>query len=245
VWYVIWPRPRDSLVVVTNHGLRWGRRWMCRGAPIKEVTSPSTTVRASLGAASPGWGGCSNGPQVVEEDGLGQWAEVVIADSRDTAEGVGSGSPPLGIFLLLHKHALTNLLTTRTFKDRRGTRHGFIKSDLTGLHNSVSFKVKYTICMRVRSMTWFTGGWEAATIFPWRQGSQTKSFLNFNLGNPQIRSSELNQASKSKLKWPSLLCHFQSSKVDPATKHREVRKEWEKSAQKTLPKGTIWQIRFP
>ena len=29
----------------------------------------------------------------------------------------------------------------------------FVKSDLTGLHYSVSFKVKYTICMRVRSIT--------------------------------------------------------------------------------------------
>ena len=60
----------------------------------------------------------------------------------------------IGIFLLLlHKGALTNLLITCTFKDRRGTRHGFIESDLTGLHNLVSFKVKYTICMRVRGIT--------------------------------------------------------------------------------------------
>jgi len=93
-------------------------------------------------------------------------------------------------------------------------------------------------------MTWFIGGWEAATIFPWRQGWQTKSFSNFNLGNPRIKSSELNLASKSKLKWPSLLCHFQSSEEDPTTKHREEPKEWEKSARKTQPKGTIWQTRF-
>jgi hypothetical protein len=61
---------------------------------------------------------------------------------------------PIGAFLIfLNKDALTNLLITCIFKDRRGTRHGFIKSDLTGLHNSVCFKVKYTICMRVRSIT--------------------------------------------------------------------------------------------
>ena len=33
------------------------------------------------------------------------------------------------------------------------TRHGFDECDLTGLHNSVSFKVRNTICMRVRSIT--------------------------------------------------------------------------------------------
>jgi hypothetical protein len=62
------------------------------------------------------------------------------------------GITPIDIFLL-HKDAFTNLLITYTFKDRRGTRHGFIESDLTGLHHSVSFKVKYMICMRVRSLT--------------------------------------------------------------------------------------------
>jgi hypothetical protein len=40
-----------------------------------------------------------------------------------------------------------------TLKDKSGTRHGFVKCDLIGLHNSVSFKVKNTICMRVRSVT--------------------------------------------------------------------------------------------
>jgi hypothetical protein len=64
------------------------------------------------------------------------------------------GITPIGIFLLLlHKDALTNLLITCTIKDRRRTRHGFVECDLTGLHNSVSFKVKNTICMRVRSIT--------------------------------------------------------------------------------------------
>jgi hypothetical protein len=61
---------------------------------------------------------------------------------------------PIGTFLiLLNKGALTNLPITCTFKDRRGTRHDFIESDLIGLHNSVSFKVKYTIYMRMRSIT--------------------------------------------------------------------------------------------
>jgi hypothetical protein len=61
---------------------------------------------------------------------------------------------PIGAFLIfLDKDALTNLPITCTIKDRRGTRHGFVESDLIGLHNSVSFKVKYTICMRVRSIT--------------------------------------------------------------------------------------------
>jgi hypothetical protein len=61
---------------------------------------------------------------------------------------------PIDIFLLLlHKDALTNLLITCTFKDRSQTRHGFNKCDLTGIHNSVSFKVKNRICMRMRSIT--------------------------------------------------------------------------------------------
>jgi hypothetical protein len=55
--------------------------------------------------------------------------------------------------LLLHKDPLTNLLITCTIKERRGTRHGLVECDLTGLHNLVSFKVKNTICMRVRSTT--------------------------------------------------------------------------------------------
>jgi len=55
--------------------------------------------------------------------------------------------------LLLHKGALTYLLITCTFKDRNGIGHGFIECDLTGLHNSASFKVKNTICMRVRNIT--------------------------------------------------------------------------------------------
>jgi hypothetical protein len=93
-------------------------------------------------------------------------------------------------------------------------------------------------------MTWFIGEWEAATIFPWQQGWHTKSFSNFNLGNPWIKSSELNLASKSKLKWPSLLCHFQISEEDPGTKHWGEPKEWEKLAQNTWPKGIIWQTRF-
>ena len=86
-------------------------------------------------------------------------------------------------------------------------------------------------------ITWFTGGWEAATILPWRHGWQTKSFSNFNLGNPWIIPSELNLVSRSKLKWPSLLCHFQSSEEDPATKHWEEPKESEKSAQKLREMG--------
>ena len=58
------------------------------------------------------------------------------------------------IFLiLLNKDALTDLLITYTFKDRNRTRHGLVKSDLTSLHNSINFKVKNTICMRMRSIT--------------------------------------------------------------------------------------------
>jgi hypothetical protein len=60
----------------------------------------------------------------------------------------------ISIFLiLLNKDALTDLLITYTFKDRNRTRHGLVESDLIGLHYSVCFKVKNTICMRVRSIT--------------------------------------------------------------------------------------------
>ena len=38
---------------------------------------------------------------------------------------------------------------------------------------------------------------------------------------------------------------LQKLRGGPATKHREEPKEWEKSARKTRPKGTIWQTRFP
>ena len=61
---------------------------------------------------------------------------------------------PIDAFLIfLNKDALTNLLITYTIKDKSGSRHGFIECDLIGLHNSVSFKVKNTLCMRVRSIT--------------------------------------------------------------------------------------------
>ena len=60
---------------------------------------------------------------------------------------------PIGIFLLLHKDAFTKLIPTRTLKDRSCTRYGFIECDLTGLHNTVSFKVKYAISSRMRSIT--------------------------------------------------------------------------------------------
>jgi hypothetical protein len=57
---------------------------------------------------------------------------------------------PINIFLiLLNEDALTNLLITCTFKDRNITRHGLIEGNLIGLYNSVSFKVKYTISMRM------------------------------------------------------------------------------------------------
>jgi hypothetical protein len=57
---------------------------------------------------------------------------------------------PISIFLiLLNKDALTDLLITYTFKDRNRTRHGLIKGNLTGLYNAVSFKIKYTISMRM------------------------------------------------------------------------------------------------
>jgi hypothetical protein len=73
----------------------WGgwRRWICRGASLEEVTSPSTAVGASSGAADVGWGGCLHGPQVVEEEGSGPWAEVDVVGSRGAAGGVSSGSP--------------------------------------------------------------------------------------------------------------------------------------------------------
>jgi hypothetical protein len=60
------------------------------------------------------------------------------------------GISPISIFLiLLNKDALTDLLITCTFKDRNKTRHGLVEGNLTGLYNSVSFKVKYTISMRM------------------------------------------------------------------------------------------------
>jgi hypothetical protein len=60
------------------------------------------------------------------------------------------GISPISIFLiLLDKNALTDLLNTYTFKDRNQTRHGLVEGNLTGLYNSVSFKVKYMISMRI------------------------------------------------------------------------------------------------
>ena len=64
------------------------------------------------------------------------------------------GITPIGIFLLLlHQNAFTKLILTCTLKDRSCTRYGFIECDLTGLHDMVSFKVKYTISSRMRSIT--------------------------------------------------------------------------------------------
>ena len=52
-----------------------------------------------------------------------------------------------------NKDALTILLITYTFNDRRRTRHGLIECDITSLHDSISFKVKYMISIGVRSIT--------------------------------------------------------------------------------------------
>ena len=85
-----------------------------------------------------------------------------------------------------------------------------------------------------------------ATIFPWRHGWQTRSFSNFNLGNPRIRPSELSLDNKSKLKCPSCLCHFHRSEEGPANKQQEGPKGVpEKSTKKTQSRGMIRQSRSP
>ena len=85
-----------------------------------------------------------------------------------------------------------------------------------------------------------------ATIFPWRHGWQTRSFSNFNLGNPRIRPSELSLDNKSKLKCPSILCHFHKSEEGPANKQQGGPREVpEKSTKKTRSRGKIRQTKSP
>ena len=86
-----------------------------------------------------------------------------------------------------------------------------------------------------------------ATIFPWRYGWQTRSFSNFNLGNPRIRPSELSLDNKSKLKCPSLIYHFHRSEEEgPANKQQEgPRGVPEKSTKKTQSRGVIRQTKSP
>jgi hypothetical protein len=80
---------------------------------------------------------------------------------------------------------------------------------------------------------------------PCLRGAHTKTFWNFNLGNPLTKPSPLKRDNKSKLKWPSLLCHFQCSAETPATKqHRELT-DWEKSTLKIWPSGMIVHTRSP
>src|SRR6185312_1611934 len=62
----------------------------------------------------------------------------------------------------------------------------------------------------------------------------------------RIRPSELSLDNKSKLKCPSLLCHFHKSEEGPAIKQREgPRGVPEKSTKKTRSRGVIRQTKAP
>jgi hypothetical protein len=87
------------------------------------------------------------------------------------------------------------------------------------------------------------GGWEVATFLSCLYRAHTKSFWYFNLGNPRTKPSPLKHDNKSKLKWPSLLYHFQSFTETPATKQREDPTHWKKSALKIWPSEMIMHIR--
>jgi hypothetical protein len=79
-----------------------------------------------------------------------------------------------------------------------------------------------------------TGQWDDVIILPWRQGEQTKLLSNLSKGNPQSRPKPLSRHNKLKLRWPNLLCHFQSSDEDWEIKHFIEDWENEKSAWKTF-----------
>jgi hypothetical protein len=89
-------------------------------------------------------------------------------------------------------------------------------------------------CLGFLVITVLTGELEAAIILPWRQGAQTRLLSNLSKGNPWSRSKPLSQHNKSKLRWPNLLCHFQSPEEDWESKH--LKEDWanEKSSWKTF-----------
>jgi hypothetical protein len=90
-----------------------------------------------------------------------------------------------------------------------------------------------------------TKEWEAAIILPWWEGAQTKLLSNLSEGNPRSRPKPLSRYNKSKLRWPNLLCHYQSSQEDCEIKH--FIEDWanEKSAWKTFPMQEIPHTRLP
>ena len=94
-------------------------------------------------------------------------------------------------------------------------------------------------------ITVLTGEWGTAIILPWRQEAQTKSLSNLSKGNPRSRPKPLSQHNKLKLRWPNLLCHFQSSEEDYEIKH--LKEDWadEKLAWKIFSMWEMSQICLP
>jgi hypothetical protein len=150
VWDLIWPGPRDPLVDVADHDLR-------RVATLNVLRCFSRGSRLPLNIS---WGLLRNRRrrlrrQLVRTPSSGRRRVGAVNRSSHrrldwTSRRGRLGISPISIFLiLLDKNALTDLLNTYTFKDRNQTRHGLVEDNLTGLYNSVSFKVKYTISMRI------------------------------------------------------------------------------------------------
>jgi hypothetical protein len=94
-------------------------------------------------------------------------------------------------------------------------------------------------------ITLLTREWDAAIFLLWWQGEQTKLLSNLSKGNSRNRPKPLSRHNKSKLRWPNLLCQFQSSDEDWEIKHFTEGWANEKSAWKTFLMREIPQTSLP
>jgi len=153
MWDVIWLGPRDSLVDVANHGLRWvvtlNVSWCLPWRSRLPLNSSWGLLRCSQ---------CRLRRLLEQTPSSGRRGIGAVSWSRRrrlerAAGGVSSGSPHLA-----SSYSSTKMLSPISWSPSHSkigvdTVHGFVECDLIGLHNSVSFKVKDMICMRVRSIT--------------------------------------------------------------------------------------------
>jgi hypothetical protein len=121
IWYDLDRVTHWSMSLIMIWGEWW--RWMCWGASLEEVTSPSTSAGASSG-------GSSCGPQVMEEDGSGPWDEVVVVDSTGPVEEVGLASPQSASSSFSSTKMLLPIYWTPTHS-KTGTKQGMVSSKVT------------------------------------------------------------------------------------------------------------------
>jgi len=150
---LIRPRPRDSLVNVAYHCLRWLMTmivlWCLPCRSHLALNSSWCFLRCSrhrlrkllLWFPSSG----SRGIRTASQSGRsrierGSWWRRL--GSLQSASSCSSSTKMLSPSSYSHAHSKNSVCT----------RHGFIKCDLAGLHDAVSLQIKYAISSRMRSI---------------------------------------------------------------------------------------------